>query len=204
MPESRLSVSIINLAEVNDYLKKLPERTFDDVKKVFAKAVLRADKQIKENATSKQLKRRTGTLGRSVGNSVTGKNLSNLKASVFTRAFDKEGKPIVYAPIHEFGGTIKAKNAYKRVPGGPYLNIPTKANKTPSGVQRYSAKYVFQSGGTLKQTKTGKWGVFLDGQMMFFLQKSSKIPARLGMRKAADDEIPTILSELKRLIGEED
>lgn len=196
-----LNVEVKNLAKVKTYLNQLPERTFKDAKKVFAKAVFSADKKIKDNATTK-LKVRTGALRRSIVSVVSGNDLDTLQASVGS-ASKVGGVELVYAPIHEFGGTIKAKKAYRKVPGGPYLNIPMSANKTPAGVTRLQAREVFNQGGWVKKTKKGNYGVFLNGQMMFILKKQVVIPARLGMIKAAEDEIPTILSGLVNLIGED-
>jgi hypothetical protein len=88
------------------------------------------------------------------------------------------------------------------VPGGPYLNIPTSANKTASGVTRLQAREVFNRGGYITQTKGGVWGVFLLGQMMFSLKKQVKIPARLGMIDAAEDEVPTLLNKLRNVLCE--
>jgi len=196
-----LNVEVKNLAEVKKYLKQLPERTFKDAKKVFAKAVFSADKKIKDNATTK-LKVRTGALRRSIVSVVSGSDLSTLQASVGS-ASKVGGVELVYAPLHEFGDTIRAKKAYKRVPGGPYLNIPTSANKTSAGVTRLQAREVFNQGGRVGKTKKGNYGVLLNGQMMFILKKQVVIPARIGMIKAAEDEIPTILSGLVNLIGED-
>jgi len=107
---------------------------------------------------------------------------------------------VVYAPIHEYGGVIKAARAYRKVPGGPYLNIPASANKTKAGVMRYTAKDVFQMGGYIRRIGR-RWGVMLGKQLMFTLHKEVTIPARLGFRDAVDAEIPTLLSELNRLSG---
>jgi len=109
---------------------------------------------------------------------------------------------LVYTLTQEYGATIKAKKAYRNVPGGPYLNIPTKANKTAAGVTRLTARMVFDRGGYIQRTASKKWGVFLKNQMMFALVKQVDIPPRLGMREAAADEVPTILYKLQQMIGE--
>ena len=132
--------------------------------------------------------------------SVTGTKLSSLRASIYSAA-NVGGIPVAYAPIHEYGGTIKAIDKYTGVPGGPYLNIPTGSNKTAAGVMKMSAKMVFDDGGYIQKSKAGNWGVFLGSQMMFVLKKQVKIPARLGMADAAESQIPTILSSLQELIG---
>lgn len=195
-----LRVDIKNLGEVKQYLDRLPERAFDDAKKIFAEAVFNADKTIKKNATEK-LKVRTGALRRSIVSSVSGSNLGTLQATVGSSS-KVGGVELVYAPLHEFGGTVRAKNAYKRVPGGPYLNIPLSANKTAAGVTRLQAREVFNQGGSIVKTKSGGYGVLLNGQMMFTLKKQVVIPARLGMIEASEDEVPTILNRLVNLIGD--
>ncbi len=96
---------------------------------------------------------------------------------------------------------IKAKKAYRRVPGGPYLNIPTAYNKTPAGVMRIPPKEVFKQGGIVLKTKAGNYGVFLRGRMLFVLKRSVILKPRLGMRTAAENQIPTVLSKIKDLIG---
>jgi len=196
-----LNVKLKNIAAIKRYLYIMPESMFKDARKVFSTAVFKADKKIKDNATT-ELKVRTGALRRSIVSVVSGNDLDTLQASVGS-ASKVGGVELVYAPIHEYGGTIKAKKAYKKVPGGPYLNIPMSANKTPAGVTRLQAREVFNQGGRVIKTKNGKYGVLLNGQMMFILKKQVVIPARLGMIKAAENEVPTILSSLVNLIGED-
>jgi hypothetical protein len=59
------------------------------------------------------------------------------------------------------------------------------------------AREVFNAGGFI-----AKKTVFnAAGEPMFWLVKSVRIPARLGMLEAAEDEIPTILSDLQAIIG---
>jgi len=191
-----VSVKTINLKDVAEYLKNMPEDTFTQAKTVMSKGVAAINKQVKDNATN-ILNVRSGRLRRSLQFEVSGTNLKNIQASVYSASV-VGGSPVAYAPIHEYGGTIKAKNKYKGVPGGPYLNIPTDANKTPAGVTRLNARQVFQAGGYI-----GGRVVFNNAdEPMFYLVKSVTIPARLGMEAAAEDEIPTILSGLASVIGE--
>lgn len=196
-----LNVKVKNIAAIKRYLYIMPESMFKSARKVFSTAVFNADKKIKDNATT-ELKVRTGALRRSIVSMVSGNDLDTLQASVGS-ASKVGGVELVYAPLHEFGDTIRAKKAYKKVPGGPYLNIPMTANKTPAGVTRLQAREVFNQGGRVIKTKNGKYGVLLDGQMMFILKKEVEIKPRLGMMKAAEDEVPTILSGLVNLIGED-
>jgi len=194
-----LSINIVNLAEVRKYLEDFPEDTFDDAKVVFQKATLDAQVDVESNFGI-TLQSRTGALKRSIRTSASGKDLDSLQASIFGAAVSK-GKPMVYTLMQEYGGEVIAKNAYKNVPGGPYLNIPTKSNKTPSGAQRMGAREVFRQGGYIVKGKK-RWAVMLGGKAMFILVKRVKIPASLGMRDAAEDQVPVILARLIRLIGE--
>lgn len=196
-----MTISVtIDSGEVEQYLKRIPEDSFKKAKKVFATSVLAADREVKDNATNK-LHVRTGALRRSIRNSVTGMNLNELRASIFSGSTGVS-KPIVYAPIHEFGGTITAKKAYSKVPGGPYLNIPIADNLTSAGVQRMTPKMVFDQGGYLFKSGTGKWFVAMEDKLMFVLVKRVTIKPRLGMRAAAEKQIPILLTELQKIIGE--
>lgn len=185
---------IRNLGEVQRILDRLPESVFENAKTEFGKTVLGVQRKTDDNIRNK-LTVRTGALARGLKTELKGNSLKDLKASVYI-AGSAMGQDLVYARIHEYGGRITAKDKYKGVPGGPYLNIPTPANKKESGVTSMQAREVFNAGGNIIKTRSGKWGVFLNGRMMFVLKKSVNIPARLGMRDAADEQIPTLLSAL--------
>jgi len=197
----QLDIKTENLSKIDRWLKDIPSVFSSEAKKVFQSSALRMTNQIKDNATNK-LKVRTGALRRSIGQEVSGKTIDKLRASVFSAAH-VGGKELKYAPIQELGGTVRAIDKYVRVPGGPYLNIPTTANKTPAGVTRLQAREVFNQGGYIAKSRAGNWGVWLDGKMMFVLKKQVEIPPRLGMVKAVDDEIPTLLSNLANIVGKE-
>lgn len=190
-----IQVEVVGLGEVQHWLEQFPEESFQNARDAIHNAMFRAKAKTQKNATT-ILKVRSGTLRRSINFSTSGKTLSTLMGSFFA-ANKKGGATLSYAPIQEYGGTIKAKNAYKKVPGGPYLNIPAKDNKTPAGVMRKTARQVFQNGGFIRGRT-----IVLKGKTMFYLVKQVKIRARLGMNKAAEDEIPTLLGDLQKLIGE--
>jgi len=185
-------VTTVNLKEVVDYLKSIPADTFEVSKKEIARALFDADKDIKTNTA---LKKRTGNLFKSIKTKVTGTNLGNLHASISTNS--------IYAPVHEYGDTIRAIDKYRNVPGGPYLNIPTDSNKTPAGVTRLQAREVFNQGGNIAKFRSGKYGVMLNGEVMFTLHKQVTIKKRLHMVESAEDQIPTMLSRIADQIGEE-
>jgi len=188
-----IDVTTRNLAEVTEFLKNAPEEMYEGAKRELSRSALVVESETKENATN-DLTVRSGNLRRSIMSEVSGTTLSTLFATTYSASV-VDGAPIAYARIHEEGGRIKKKNAYKKVPGGPYLNIPSQQNKTPAGVMRLSAKSVFQAGGHIQGRV-----VYLGTVPMFFLVKSVRIPARLGMEKAFDREIPTLLSRLKDIL----
>jgi phage gpG-like protein len=190
--------------ELQRFLDKLPEGIYGAAKTSFARAAVAAHAKITsriQNGTP--MYRRSGNLARSMNFSVSGDTLGSLNASVFSSS-TVQGSPVIYAPIHETGGTVKAKNAYARVPGGPYLNIPTSANKTASGVQRLSAREVFANGGKVIKSKKGNYLVFgktaRGFEPMFVLKKSVSIPARLQMRETVLGEVPGLISSLDDLL----
>lgn len=193
-------IRIDNIEEVQNFIGKLPERTFPNVKEAFEHAVTIAANQVK---LMKDMKVRSGALKRSIQQEVKGTDFRTLSASVFS-AQGSGAKEVVYAPIQEYGGTVRAKNAYKNVPGGPYLNIPIADNLTGAGVMRESAKMVFMSGqGRIAKAKSGRWLVFKGDKLMFVLLKEVTLNPRLGMRKAAEDQVPTLLSKLGMLLIED-
>jgi len=193
------SISVENVEIVQDSLKKIPLKSFPAVKDAFRKAVLAAHVETSKNLSGTPMESRTGLLRKSLQVEVVGNSLKDLRASFYSAGLFA-GTPVVYAAIHEYGGTVKAKNAYKNVPGGPYLNIPTKSNQTAAGVTRFSPKDVFDKGGYIAQLRSrSKYGVFLDGDLMYILIKEVKIPARLGMRAAADAAVPGLLDDLRKL-----
>jgi len=196
-----IQAEIKNLREIDEYLDTLPEETLGDVKRVFGKYILKAHAIVQRN-TKWRLTKRTGALSRSIQTQVSGTSLKDVNASIFSK-FKVGGAEVIYAPIHEYGGTINAINKYVRVPGGPYLNIPTASNKTPAGVMILSAREVFMATGYVRRTSTGKYGVFIMNTMMFVLVKRVHIPPRLGMRTAVDRQISPMLRELVDTIGEE-
>lgn len=195
MVDPIIKIDVVGLEKVQEYLTDFPEETYQDARDAINDAMFRAKATTQQNARS-ILKVRSGALRRSIQFTTKGKTLSTLQGS-FYAAHKSGAATVAYAPIHEYGGTIKAKNAYKKVRGGPYLNIPAKANKTPAGVIRNSARQVFQNGGFIRGRT-----IVLKGKVMFYLVKQVRIRPRLGMNKAAEAEIPTLLGDLQNLIGE--
>lgn len=194
-----MSITIKGLKEVREYLDEYPEELFEKAKEILKGRVFSAHFNVTLNLTVGSMRSRTGLLRKSIRPIVSGTTLDNLRAGIFAGRY-AGGKEVVYAPIHEYGGTIRAKRAYTRLPGGPYLNIPTSSNKTAAGVTRLSARDVFSQGGYIVRMKrSGIFGVFLNGQLMYTLHKEVKIKARLGMHKAMESEIPTLLYQLREM-----
>jgi len=194
-----MQIEVKKFVEIDQYLKDMPETMFDDAKPLFQKAVIDADKRVKR-LFGIRIQSRTGNLRRSLRTSVKGMSLDSLQASFYSAA-NVAGTPIVHAPIQEFGGTINAIDKYKKVPGGPYLNVPTEANQTAAGVMRKTARMVFNKGGYIQKTKKGRWGVFLGNKMMFALVKRVHVTPKLSMRSSAERQVSRLLSSLSKIIG---
>lgn len=189
----RVSTTIVNLDEVSTFLKGLPESSFKVYKTEIARTLFEVDASVKSNT---ELARRTGTLMRSITTEVSGNSLADLNARVYTTC--------IYARVHEEGATIRAKNAYKGVPGGPYLNIPGEANKTAAGVTRMQAREVFANGGFIMGKTVMRGGDTPDRRydVMFFLTKEVYIPPRLNLLGTVEGAIPTLLSRITAALGE--
>lgn len=186
-------VNIVNLKSVSDFIKKVPDYSFDALKEELAISLLEADKNIKANA---ELERRSGNLMKSMTSEIEGTSIASLKASEYTDC--------IYAGIHETGGTVTAKNAYRGVPGGPYLNIPGKANLTAAGVMRQTPKMVFDNGGFImgKTVMRGGNDEARKYDVMFYLKKSITVPPRLNMVKSVEDGVPTLLARFSSRFGD--
>lgn len=193
-----ISVDVEDVDGLGELLAGMPKIHFESAKEVIRQSAFTIQREVTDRIRFGPLNSRTGQLARSIRTEVHGTTMRTLGGSVYT---DK-----IYAPIHEQGGTIRAKRAYSGVPGGPYLNIPSDANKTDAGVQRMSSTGVFNAGGyliPLANSPSARYALMLDNVPMFWLVKSVDIPARLGLQESTDDEIPTLLSNLSDLLQEE-
>lgn len=147
------------------------------------KAVSFLEGYIKKNKLSGQvLKVRSGRLRSSITNRVflSGKDLAG-----------QVGTNVVYAKIHEIGGTLIPKNSR-------FLTVPLSAAKTPAGVTRFSARQVISN-----PSAYGYQGTFFRKHILFgkktnritplFVLKSSvKIPRRSYMQPALGETKPQI------------
>lgn len=195
------SIEIEGLDEVRKLLADMPEAIFVETKKSLAKTVLTIQRNIIlgfNGDASVSLQTRTGNLQKSVKTENTGTDLDSLKSSVFTKS--------IYAPIHEEGGTIKAKRAFRGLEGGPYLAIPSDANKTKAGVTRFSPTDAFNLGASIRKIRNPNKARFfiLDESLgpLFWLVPSVIIKARLGMQKATDKQIPFLIEDLNKVLLE--
>ena len=197
-----LNVTVVG--DIQDVFRGYREAAFPLVKQAFSQSVFAIHKQVMDN-TRTALKRRTGTLAKSLKTAISGDTIDNLEAYVYS--------DVIYSDTQEYGATITAKNAYKGVPGGPYLNIPLPANKTPAGVQKLSAFQVFQRGGTIMKSRHNNYLIVEISKgrgankgktivkPMFVLKKEVKIPPRLGIRQAIENEMPNMLDNIRNAIS---
>lgn len=188
---SGLTVQITGLPEVRALVAAAPEQIYAAARGAFSEAVFTVQGAVLQRLQGNPLQSRTGNLARSIIPEVTGGSLKDLKGRVYSTAS--------YARIQEVGGTITAKNKYRWLKGGPYLNIPTENNKTAAGVTRLSSRDVFAQGGKVKNGSEG-FGLYLHGLRMYRFAKRVTIKPQLGMLQAADDEVPNLLSRLSALL----
>lgn len=135
------------------------------------------------------VRRRTGTLARSVFVGVTGKvDEGNRSAALVITIGGGASK---YAPIHEFGGTITARKS-------KFLAIPLPAARTASGVSRYASprdvpglKLIKSRAGNLLLVKErrGRGGA-TQIEPWYVLKRSIQIPPRLDFFRTFKDEAP--------------
>jgi hypothetical protein len=192
-------VTVVGVDRVQDFLRGVPIHLTEQARDAIRESVFRVHQGITNRIRNGPLYSRTGRLRRSFKTEVS-------KAPFLGDIYGRVSTDVKYAPVHEEGATIRAKNAYTTLPGGPYLNIPSSLNKTPAGVTRNSAREVFSRGGHIRPLRSAPradYAVFLGDQPMFWLVKQVTIPARLQARKTAEDEVPTLLANLRALINED-
>lgn len=95
------------------------------------------------------------------------------------------GKAAVYAPVHEFGATIKGK---------PWLTVPLPDNLTATGRLRYSSAAKLREGGKsfLRKSNAGNLVIgFRKNKKtvlwLWILKREVKVPPRLEFRKTFGD-----------------
>lgn len=192
-----VQIEVKGAEELRKFVAGIPDAQYKGARAAFSDAAFGAQKEVLGNLSGEPMQSRSGALAKSITPQVVGTDLSSLSGRIYSG--------MAYARIHEKGGTVIAKNAYKGMPGGPYLNIPAEDNKTAAGVQRMTAKMVFEKGGKIAARSRMEWGqtqglgIYLDDKLMFTLAKKVTIKAQLGMEKAADNQIPTLMSALQSM-----
>jgi len=187
------SVEVIGATEVGRFLAILPAHLFEAAKAAIATATFATHERVLRNLRGTPMQSRTGNLARSIIPKVEGTDFTDLRGRVYSTA--------LYARIHELGGTVKARDKYRWLPGGPYLNIPTDDNKTAAGVMRMTSTMVFAAGGRVMVGPEG-FGLYLQGKQKFRFAKEVSIKPQLGMRDAAEAEIPPLLGSLNKMLLE--
>lgn len=140
------------------------------------------------------LKRRSGNLARSLHVETKKVSPNEVTGTIFF-----QGTGATYAPLHEFGGTIRGKNT----PSG-LLTIPQSAALTPAGVPKGKARdfkdtFFKKVGGTLLLfQRRGKDKAVV----LFVLRESVTIPPRLKFRETFDAFQPQILKRIDEGITE--
>lgn len=149
------------LAPVIGALRATPRQIAAIVKTVMTRGMLLAERKAKDVART-AMRVRTGFLLKAIRGRVE-QDVDAVYGLLGIATTDE--KVLLYAAVQELGsdGPIRAKQAYKNVPGGPYLNIPLEAALTPAGVQRFTAREaadVYPGGTFIAKSKRGNWILF--------------------------------------------
>ena len=102
-----LDIKIIGDRQVVIAFDQMQKETPKVLGRIIRKAGLAVEKRVKENLTNRILNVQSGQLRRSITTRFGGTSNS---------PFAEIGTNLIYAPVHEFGATIHAKN-------GPYLKF---------------------------------------------------------------------------------
>jgi hypothetical protein len=185
-----IQVRLLSYGVFKEFLDQLPDEAFADARKAFVDIVGgKAYPAVRARASGKGVQRRTGELYDSIGWKVSGTDLSTLRASISTNNR--------YAKVQEEGATIRAKNKYLWLRGGPYMSFPTTINYSRGRAIR-SARELFSMKARVQNGSRG-FGIYLDDVKMMHLAKKVKVPARLRMRETAIDYFPQLLSRLEEI-----
>jgi phage gpG-like protein len=161
----------------------------------FRKRLALAQRQMIENVSGRILKRRSGTLARSIAFTLE-ETSTGLKGEV---GVTKEGPAQRYAGIHITGGTITPRRAR-------YLAIPlAPAALTPAGVPRFSSPrqvsglFVIRSkAGNLLLVRRHRRGL----QPFFLLVRSVTIPQRDYFSGPRQELIVSVKADLVEFLKE--
>lgn len=154
-----------------------PQDRLSVVNKAMLHAVNLVERKLKLNLTGQILNVRTGKLRQSIGSRVF---FSDTGITGLVGSGVRTGKRMIYANIHETGGTIVPKRK-------KWLTIPLDAAKTRSGAPR-RAKALDWKDTFIIRTKSGQLLIVRkDGKKkltpLYVLKKSVKIPKRRYLSK---------------------
>lgn len=174
-------------AALQERLAKLAETLPRQIAEVLTVGGLQAEAEAKKNATA-ILHVRSGRLRRSIHTEVTA--TSDGAQMALRAGGDKE---VVYARIHEVGGTIVPKN-------GKFLAIPLAPALTGAGVSRYPSPRDVPG---LSFRGNPARGVLVDkaGTPWYALVKRVTIPARPYLGPAIDAVTPKIIDRLGTIMA---
>ena len=194
---------------VLDGIAKAPERARDELTEAFGvianELERRAIKAMRPYSPGggpgrKNLQVRTGKLRQTVKGIPSGTRLENLAVTLSAGSRDAP-----YAPIQEFGGTIKPKKTY--------LRIPLPVALTPGGDTK--GKYQIYNSGGKWMTGAGK-PTFIRGKAIMVMEggkplpihalaEKVEIPARLGLGRTIDASAAfmrkTVMNAMARTLG---
>ncbi len=159
-----VEVKVEGVEKVSQTMKKFRNDLRGENYKKMTEATIYLMNYIQRNKLSGQvLKRRTGRLASGMGYTVKDE---------YGNIVGRVGNKVVYAAIHETGGTIRPKTA-------KFLTIPMPAALTPAGVVRKPAR---QWTDTFVRTIRGNKYIFSKeggrAVPIFLLKQSVKIPKR--------------------------
>ena len=183
-------VVIIGLEDVMERLRNAGPNAAKASKDAIRSTLFTIQHKMSQRTKNGPIYSRTGELSRSFNTRVYGSELRDIGGKVWTNS--------PYAGIHETGGVINAKNAYKNLPGGPYLNIPSSENRTAAGVMRLNAREAFNAGAFIIPINSAKakYMILLNNRPLFWLVKSVTIKPQLKFKSTAENQIPTFLSTI--------
>ncbi len=227
MLEVKIEISARGQKYLRDLKKMTRKREFNaQMRKFLLLMGSRMAGHITKNTLAGQiLKRRTGSLARSVASTVVypkGSQLPGIKVGVF------RGPAKKYAAVQEYG--TKGRNISSPIPTirpkrRKALTIPTRENKTAAGVAKRTAK---SYRGSLKFIPFRNSGVAIGGlfapksysrevklarksgrpvnirnmDMLFILVKHVDLKERRWLRKGVEDFLPTLGRELTAFLKE--
>lgn len=207
---TRLSISTVNQKRLDELVEKSDPQAIAGKLLEFAgrQGAILEGKIIKDSLSGKRLKRRTGSLARSVTSraELVGR-VPAIRVGIF------RGPAVKYAQIQEEGGVIKPKKAKA-------LSIPVGDALTPAGVERYGGPRNYpgelrflpfrrgiavgklvdeEEAKALEEEERSPW----EAAALYILAKQVTIPASHWLSLPVNDALPGIAKELNKYVREE-